>query len=141
VDGQTNTVELWRVRAEQLPTQLMGVDLTKDQQLQLASGHAVRLGGLLDGQGEPFNATVRISPAKQELQFTDINRLDVAFKPDNTHRQQVQQNNEGAKTDQAQSLEAAIGARTISHNQLETVQKLLGSQPDQKQTGPKHHVH
>ena len=141
VDTQTNTIELWRVKAEQLPTKLMGIDLTKDQQLQLVSGHAVRLSGLTDRQGEPFNATVSISAARQELQFSDVNRLDVAVKPDNKHRQQVAQNNDGAKTDLTRSQEVAIGAPTMSNSLRETVEKLLEGKQENQSSGQKLKVH
>lgn len=141
VDDQTNTIELWRVKPEQLPTKLMGIDLTKDQQLQLVSGNPVRLSGLIDRQGEPFNATVSISPARQELQFSDVNRLDMAVKPDNQHRQQVAQNNDGAKTDLTRSQEVAIGAPTMSNSQRQTVEKLLEVKQDQQPSGNKLKVH
>lgn len=141
VDPQTNTVELWRIRAEQLPTKLLGIDLTNDQQLQLVNGHPVRLSGLLDQQGEPFNATVSISPARQQLQFTDYSRLDVALKPDQQFRNQLAHNNEGAKTDVTRSQETAVGTPILSNSQLETVQKLLEGKQEQQATVHKMKVH
>ncbi|WP_461094450.1 DUF3945 domain-containing protein [Spirosoma gilvum] len=141
VDTQTNTVELWRVKPEQLPTKLMGIDLTKDQQLQLVSGHAVRLTGLVDRQGEPFDATVTISAARQQLQFTNINRLDMAVKPERRFTQQIAHNNEGAKTDQACSQEVAIGAPAINNSQRETVEKLLEGKQELQPSGNKLKVH
>jgi hypothetical protein len=140
VDTQTNTVELWRVRAEQLPTKLMGVDLTKDQQLQLANGHAVRLSRLLDQQGEPFTATVSISPTQKEFRFTDVSGLAVGLKPDNEKQQQLALNNEGAKTDLTRSQELSTGQTTVSNNQRETMQQLLESKPAQKIGSPRQHL-
>ena len=137
IDEQTNTVELWRIRPEVLPTKLMGIDLTKDQQLQLANGHAVRLSGLLDQQGEPFTATVSISAAQKELQFADISRLSPSLKPDNYHRQQLAHNNEGAKTDVTRSQEQSTGQTTVSNHQRETMQQLLEGKPEQKIGSPK----
>lgn len=125
VDEQTNTVELWRIRPEQLPTKLMGIDLTRDQQMQLANGHAVRLSGLLDRQGEPFNATVNISASQKELQFSDLSRLGVQLKPDNENRQQLALNNDGAKTDQIQRQEEATGHKATSNRQADVMQQLL----------------
>lgn len=136
-DVDTNTVELWRVRPEQLPTKLLGIDLTKDQQMQLAYGHPVRLSGLLDQQGEPFNATVNISASGQSLQFGDLSRLDVSLKPTGESRQQVAQNNEGAKTDINLSREASIGAPAVSHRQSEAIKELLEMEPQNK--SPKLH--
>ena len=141
VDPQTNSVELWRIRAEQLPTKLLGIDLARDQQLQLVNGHPVRLTGLIDQQGEPFNATVSISPARQQLQFSEYNRLDVALKPDGEHRNQLAHNNEGAKTDLTRSQETAVGSTILSNSQRETVQKLLEGKPEQSTTGQKVKVH
>lgn len=138
VDPETNSVELWRIRAEQLPTRLMGIDLTKEQQLQIVGGHAVRLTGLLDRQGEPFNATVSISPARQELQFTNIDRMDLSVTPDQQHRQQVAQNNEGAKTDLIRSRDEAYGSPSVSKHQSETVKQLLSLEPE-KEAAPRIH--
>lgn len=127
VDEVTNSVELWRVRPEQMPTKLLGIDLTKDQQMQLASGHPVHLSGLLDKQGEPFNATVNISPGKQSLEFSDLSRLDVALSPDNHYRQQVALNNNGAKTDVTRQQEVAVGSPAVSNHQREAIKNLLNS--------------
>ncbi|MBD2703367.1 DUF3945 domain-containing protein [Spirosoma sp. BT702] len=132
VDEQTNTLEFWRVKPEQLPIKLLGIDLTKDQQLQLASGHQVRLSGLLDQQGEPFTASVSVSAARQSLQFSDFNRMDVQLKPDRQFHQQLAHNNEGGKTDQTLSQETKAGFETTSHKQLETVTGLLDKKTEQQ---------
>jgi len=137
VDDQTNTIELWRLRPEMLPTKLMGIDLTKDQQLQLANGHAVRLCGLLDKQGEPFNATVSVNASQKELQFSDLSRLSIGLKPDSENRQQLALNNEGAKTDLTRSQEVSTGQITVNNQQREVMQQLLESKTDQKPTTPK----
>lgn len=137
IDPLTNTVELWRIKAEQMPNKLLGIDLTKDQQLQLVSGHAVRLSGLLDKQGEPFNATVSISPARQTLEFSDVNRIDLAVKPDREFRQQVAHNNEGAKTDLTRSREEAIGSPAINQQQAEVIGKLLSVDSPQQENSHK----
>ncbi|GAB2547141.1 DUF3945 domain-containing protein [Spirosoma aerophilum] len=132
VNPLTNTVELWRVKAEQLPTRLMGIDLTKDQQMQIAHGHPVRLSGLLDSQGEPFDATVSISASKQSLQFADLSRLDIGLKPGTEFRQQLAQNNEGAKTDLNRSREMAVGSPVISNQQSEAIKELLNIDPQDR---------
>lgn len=138
IDEQTNTVEMWRLRPENLPTKLMGIDLTRDQQLQLANGHAVRLSGLLDQQGEAFTATVSISAAQKEIQFSDVSRLGVSLKPDASSREQLALNNEGAKTDLTRSQEVASGSVTVSNQQREVMQQLLtGDEPGQKLSTPK----
>lgn len=132
IDEQTNTVELWRLRPEMLPTKLMGIDITKDQQLQLANGHAIRLSGLLDKQGEPFTATVNISATQKELQFSDITRLTPVIKPTEDYRQQLALNNEGAKTDLTQSQEIASGQTAVNNIQRELLKQLGEDQPAQK---------
>ena len=132
VDEQTNTIELIRLRPEMLPTKLLGIDLTRDQQLQLAGGHGVRLSGLLDQQGEPFTATVQVSAARQEMQFTDVSRLSIGLKPDNESRQQLAINNEGAKTDLTRSQEITTGQTTVTNAQREMMERLLDNKPEQK---------
>ena len=137
VDSKTNTIELWQVKAEELPTKLMGIDLNRDQQLQLAHGHAVRLNGLLDNQGEPFNATVSVSASKQALQFADLSRLDVSIKPAQEFKTQLAQNNEGAKTDLTKGQEKAVGLPGISSQQSDTIKQLLEMEPHQQEQGQK----
>ena len=134
LDQQSNTVELWHLRPEQLPTKLMGIDLTKDQQLQLVNGYDVRINGLLDSQGEPFNATVNLSAARQSLQFSNFNRLDVAVKPDSEFRQQLVQNDEGAKTDLNRSREISVGSPVVNHQQSEVIKQLLDTDPHEENT-------
>lgn len=129
IDPQTQTLELWRVQPEQLPTKLLGVDLTRDQQLQLVSGHTIHLMGLRDSQNEPFNAMVSLSPAKQSLQLSDFSRQNVALKADTPFQQQVALNNEGAKTDQTRGQEIRTGQSVVTNAQKETVEK----QPDEQQ--------
>ena len=140
IDEKTNSVELWRLRPEMLPTKLMGIDLTKDQQLQLANGHAVRLSGLLDKQGEPFTATVNISATQKELQFSDISRMAPVIKPTEEHRQQLALNNEGAKTDLTRGQEIASGQTTVNNMQRELMKQLLEDKPEQKINTPKQRI-
>ncbi len=140
VDEQTNTVELWRVRPEMLPPKLMGVDLTRDQQLQLAHGHAIRLHGLTDRQGEPFDATICISATRKELQFSDFNRLSVNLKPDKDFRQQLALNDEGSKTDLTRSREIRSGGTITSNYQDETLSRKLDYDADHAPKRPKQHI-
>lgn len=125
VDKETNTVDVWRVNPETLPTKLLGVDLTRDQQIALATGHPIKLSGLKDRQGEPFDATVSLSVEKKGLQFSDIGRPEMAMKPEEKHRNQLAQNNEGAKTDQARGLEEKAGNPAITNAQTETLKRLM----------------
>lgn len=125
VDKMTNTVDMWRVRAEDLPTKLLGIDLSKDQQQMLVAGYPVRLSGLLDRQGEPFDATVRISAAEKSLNLADFSRQDVVLRPDQAFRNQLAQNNEGAKTDVTQGREIASKTTTATHQQSELLPQLL----------------
>lgn len=127
IDPATNTPELYKVKPEQMPSVLLGIDLTKDQQQQLASGYPVRLAGLRDSQNEPFNATVSLSPAQKNLQFGDISRQSLAIRPDAENSRQVVQNNEGGKTDQTKGQEQRTGLPAATNNQSEAVRQLLGT--------------
>lgn len=132
LDRETNTLELWKVKPEQLPSKLLGIDLTRDQQLQLVSGHPLRLTGLLDKQNEPFSATVSLSGATKGFQFANVDRQEISLKPDAGYKQQVAQNNEGAKTDQTRGQEIRTGQTTTTNNdQQELMRKLLN--PNQEQ--------
>jgi hypothetical protein len=137
LDEQTNTLELWQLRPERLPTQLMGVDLTRDQQHQLANGFAVRLSGLLDQQGEPFAATVSVAAGRQALQFQDISRQTVQVRPDGETVQQLALNNDGAKTDQLRDAEIKTGQTVQHHQQQEAQVRSAAEKPALSESVPK----
>lgn len=137
VDQQTNAVELWQVKAEQLPTKLLGIDLTRAQQLQLVNGHAVHLSGLQDQRGELFSATVSLSPLNQGLQLANLSRVDLKLTPDNKHREQIALNNEGGKTDLTRSQEQQIGAPLMTNQQREAISQVLNHKPGNHTDSPK----
>ncbi|MFC5410706.1 DUF3945 domain-containing protein [Larkinella bovis] len=139
VDKETNTVDVWRVNPETLPSKLLGIDLTRDQQIALACGHPVKLSGLKDQKGEPYDATVSINVGKQSLQFSDLSRSGVSIKTEDKFKPQLALNNEGAKTDQTLGLEQKTGHTINSNAQQEAIKQ---STPDDgneqiKKAGPK----
>ncbi|GAA4464806.1 hypothetical protein GCM10023189_44570 [Nibrella saemangeumensis] len=133
VDPLTNTVDLWRVREDQMPRKLMGVDLTRDQQLSLAGGFPVKLEGLKDGQGESYTATVSLSVAQKALHLSEVTPQ---INPDQKHKEQLAQNNHGAKTDQTRHLESEAGHTTVSNAQKETIQRLMNTDTNTQQASP-----
>lgn len=138
VDKETNTVDVWRVQPETLPKKLLGIDLTRNQQIALVCGHPIKLSGLMDRQGEPFDATVSISPGKQGIQFDDISRPDVALQPDHKYKQQIAQNNDGAKTDQTRGLEERSGVTVVTSSTTVTLKRLID--PEEKPAQQKHQL-
>lgn len=136
VDPLTNTVDLWKVKPEMMPTKLMGIDLTKAQQMQLAAGHPVKLDGLKDSQGETYQGTVSISASKQSLQFSDVSRQDMSIEPVEKHEEQLAQNSHGAKTDATRHAEVISGQTGVSKAQTESIKRLIEGRDDKKEQKP-----
>ena len=89
VDSETNTVSSWKVRPDMLPNQLFGIQLTREQQLQLAAGYSVQLIGLKDPQGDYFEATVAVSVEKQGLRITSTKPMKLQVRPGENPEQQL----------------------------------------------------
>ncbi|MFD1140818.1 DUF3945 domain-containing protein [Larkinella insperata] len=138
VDKETNTVDVWRVNPETLPSKLLGIDLTRDQQIALACGHAVKLSGLKDQKGEPYDATVSLNVSRQSLQFSDLSRPGVSITTEDKFKPQLALNNEGAKTDQVHGLEQKTGHTITSNAQQNTIKQSTPEDDNQtKKAGPK----
>lgn len=84
-----------------IPTKLLGVELSKEQQEQLRESKTIYVTGMTDKKGEPFNAYVKVNAEKGKLDFFKWNP-DKAQKvtPDNASKTQVAVNSEG-KTNEA----------------------------------------
>jgi hypothetical protein len=141
VDKGTNTVDVWRVQPETMPTKLLGIDLTRDQQIALVCGYPVKLSGLKDQQGGSYDATFTVNVAKQGIQLSDLSRPDVSLRPDEKFKSQLAVNNEGAKTDQIRGLEEKSGQAINSDTQKETVKNTVTDDEQGKQTGKKLRPH
>ncbi|NDV64639.1 DUF3945 domain-containing protein [Bacteroides sp. 224] len=89
-----------------IPKKLLGVELNDKQTELLRAGKATYIKGMVkDGQGEPFNAWVRVNPEKNKLNFFKWNpdyakKQDTEVKPANESKTQVAVNSEG-KTNEA----------------------------------------
>lgn len=84
-----------------IPTRLLGVELSQDQQDKLRENKTIYVAGMRDKAGEPFNAYVKINEEKGKLDFFRWNpdRAQRAT-PDNASQTQVAVNSEG-KTNEA----------------------------------------
>lgn len=84
-----------------IPTKLLGVELSKEQQDKLKENKTIYVTGMLDKKGEPFNAYIKVNVEKEKLDFFKWNP-DKAQKitPDNNSKTQVAVNSEG-KTNEA----------------------------------------
>lgn len=88
-----------------IPSRLLGVELSKEQQNKMREHKAVYVSGMIDKKGEPFNAYVKVNVEKEKLDFfkwspDKAQKQGAEIKPDNASKTQVAVNSEG-KTNEA----------------------------------------
>jgi hypothetical protein len=84
-----------------IPSKLGGVNLSKQQQVDLKAEKTIYVEGLTDKKGQQYNAYIRVNPEKGKLDFFKWNPDKAQEKtPDNAHRTQEAVNSQG-KTNEA----------------------------------------
>lgn len=88
-----------------IPTKLLGVELSKEQQDKLRENKTIYVSGMLDKKGEPFNAYIKVNTEKEKLDFFKWNpdkakKQGAEVTPDSNSKTQVAVNSEG-KTNEA----------------------------------------
>lgn len=98
---QSNKQEQPQENKFRIPTKLLGVELSKEQQDKLKENKTIYVTGMLDKKGEPFNAYIQVNTEKEKLNFFRWDP-DKAKKvtPDSNSQTQVAVNSEG-KTNEA----------------------------------------
>lgn len=98
---QNNKSEILQEKNFHIPTKLLGVELSKEQQDKLKEHKTIYVSGMLDKKGEAFNAYVKVNTEKEKLDFFKWNPDKVQkVTPDNNSKTQVAVNSEG-KTHEA----------------------------------------
>ena len=105
--GQTQQNEQKQGRQQNgevnIPKTLLGVELSEKQRNKLQEGQTVYISGMKDGQGQDFNAYVKVDSENSKLAFFKWNPDKSKAKevtPDNASKTQVEVNTEG-KTNEA----------------------------------------
>lgn len=109
-DQQPNQNQQNEYRQEQpqnsevrIPKTLLGVELSEQQRTKLQEGQTIYVSGMKDGQGQDFNAYVKVDNENSKLAFFKWNPDKSKAKevtPDNASKTQVDVNSEG-KTNEA----------------------------------------
>jgi len=109
-DQQANQNQQNEQRQEQhqngevrIPKTLLGVELSEKQRTNLQEGQTIYVSGMKDGQGQDFNAYVKVDNENSKLAFFKWNPDKSKAKevtPDNASKTQVDVNSEG-KTNEA----------------------------------------
>lgn len=122
VDRDTNSLTVLRRDRLTIPATLKGVTLTPEQQAGLEAGQAVRLTGLTDRDGKPFDAYVQVSASKRALSFARI--------PEQKQAQRVSETQ--AKPD-------ATGARpSVAEGKRPAENNTLTPKPEPPKPAPNH---
>jgi len=108
-----------------IPKKLLGVELSEKQTETLKAGKAAYIKGMMkDGQGEPFNAWVKVNPEKNKLNFFKWNpdyakKQGAEIKPANESKTQVAVNSEGKTNEATKHLKEPLkkGQETPKENQ------------------------
>lgn len=88
-----------------IPNQLLGVNISEQQQKDLKENKTIYVTGMTDKAGEKFNAYIKVNTEKEKLDFYRWNpdrakKQGAEVKPDNASKTQVAVNSDG-KTNEA----------------------------------------
>ncbi len=129
-----------------VPNKLLSVNLSEKQQNSLREGKAVYVQGMLkDGQGEPFNAYVKVNNEKGKLDFFKWNpdrakKQGAEVKPANESKTQVAVNSEGKTNETTKHSKEPLkqGQQKPTENQDKQQKRQAGvKRPVRKSTGIK----
>lgn len=69
VDPQTNELIALKADRIRIPTEIKGVELSPQQQADLANGKAVKVEGMLSKKGTTFDAAIQVNAEKRGIEF------------------------------------------------------------------------
>ena len=87
VDKVTNELVSMRASSVQIPDQIKGIKLNKEQKEALREGKGIFLEDMISNKKKPFSATVQVNADKKSLEFIYPNAKQ------SQEQQQAQQNN------------------------------------------------
>lgn len=129
-----------------IPKNLLGVDLTEDQQNRMRENKAVYVQGMVkDGQDQPFNAYVKVNNEKGKLDFFRWNpdraqKQGAEVKPAEESKTQVAVNSQGKTNEATKNVKEPLkqGQQNPTENQdKEQKQQQTVKKPVKKSTGHK----
>ncbi len=94
-----------------IPKTLLGVELSEKQQSKLQEGQTIYVSGMKDGQGQDFNAFVKVDNENSKLAFFKWNPDKSTAKevtPDNASKTQVDVNSEGKTNEATKKLDEPL---------------------------------
>jgi hypothetical protein len=94
-----------------IPKTLLGVELSEKQQNKLHEGQTIYVSGMKDGQGQDFNAYVKVDNENSKLAFFKWNPDKANAKevtPDNASKTQVDVNSEGKTNEATKKLDEPL---------------------------------
>lgn len=113
-----------------IPTRLLGVELSEQQQTDLKEHKTIYVAGMTDRAGEQFNAYVNVNTEKEKLDFYKWNpdrakKQGAEVKPDNASRTQVAVNSEGKTNEATKDIKEPLksGQNQLSEKQQEQNQE------------------
>ncbi len=94
-----------------IPSKLGGVNLSKQQQVDLKAEKTIYVEGLTDKKGEKYNAYIKVNPEKGKLDFFKWNPDKAQEKiPDNAHRTQETVNSQGKTNEATKNIKEPLKA-------------------------------
>lgn len=111
-----------------IPTKLLGVELSEQQQKDLKENKTIYVTGMTDKAGEPFNAYIKVNTEKEKLDFFRWNpdkakKQGAEVTPDNASKTQVAVNSEGKTNEATKDIKEPLKQGQTGPNQKQQEQK------------------
>lgn len=113
-----------------IPTRLLGVELSEQQQKDLKEHKTIYVAGMTDRAGVQFNAYINVNTEKEKLDFYKWNpdrakKQGAEVEPDNASRTQVDVNSEGKTNEATKEIKEPLksGQNQLSEKQQEQNQE------------------
>jgi hypothetical protein len=116
-----------------IPSKLLGVELSKEQQSQLRENKTIYVTGMKDKAGEPFNAYIKVNAEKEKLDFYKWNpdkakKQGAEVTPGNNSKTQVAVNSEGKTNEATRDVK-----EPLKQGQAQPTQRQQEKQEEKKQ--------
>lgn len=111
-----------------IPSKLLGVELSEQQQKDLKENKTIYVTGMTDKAGEPFNAYIKVNTEKEKLDFFRWNpdkakKQGAEVTPDNASKTQVAVNSEGKTNEATKDVKEPLKQGQVQPNEKQQEQQ------------------
>lgn len=139
--NQRQRQEEWKHNSDKvrIPKTLAGVTLTEKQQDALKGGKTLYIKGMIDREGQEYNAYVKVNPEKQKLDFYKFNPDKAKEKakevtPVEESKVQVAVNSEGKTNESTKKVKEPLKKEQAKPTEAQAKKQNKEAEKEQKQT-------